>query len=107
MATELQSIQGDGDVLDQVRRAVAVIYGKDREVVEITEDSEILGRSFPQGSRSFMAIAESSECTHAPRCRWYYAAYCYLDRCVVLDPMKDGQRIMIGEVIRRLTEEVL
>jgi hypothetical protein len=92
----------DMSIEDHVIYAILTAHGQDRVVIEVS-DLGIMGAGlFPQGTREFRVVSESSECDHDPKCSWTDLVYHYLDRSVVVRA-EDLRRISVGDVIRRLT----
>lgn len=99
---DLEYVKGDSNAIDEVKRAILVTHGQGRVIREVNDEG-VLGKLFPQGSRSFRVLSESSECKHDPRCQWIDVVYHYLDRYVVVR-VEDLQRVSVGAVLRRLTD---
>lgn len=101
--TKLECIKGEGDMVDQIKRAILATQGQDRVIIGISEEGS-LGKLLPARSWSFRVTSESSECNHDPRCQWVDIVYHCQDRSVVV-AYNNLSSISVGAVIRGLTEE--
>ena len=105
---DFEYLKIDSSHLDkEIERAIQIICGDDRVVQKITDESELLGASFPAWALCYRVVSTSSECEHTPKCVWYDMAFVSLDRCVIWQ-MKHTVPLhkSIGSIVLALTGEL-
>src|SRR5712692_621784 len=91
-------IIGEGSIDDQVRYAIKCVCGEDRMILDVQPHDQDYGRGvFPEGTKHFIVISESSECEHSVKCQWMDQVCWYRDRAVVIQ-MSEMQTTLLSNV---------